>query len=450
MNVYMPCDIRGPVADLSPDLYRLWGRALAEQLAPRAEVVAGGDVRLSTPDFLDALVAGLVEGGARVGRLGVVPTPMVYFAARHSGAAGCAIVTASHGPPDQNGLKWSLRGRPPTEAEVAELRTFAERAPAAERAEGEARALDVDEAYVDWLRESHGRETTLRIVVDPGSGCWSGRAAPWLRRVFPGSRVTAIHDEPDGRFPLRGPDSAKPENLVALGEAVRSEGADLGLAFDGDGDRAAFVDEAGVPLTAEEATCVMLATLGEEMAGRAFVHDVKFSDRVPEFARSLGAEPLAERSGHAFIRARMQREKARLGAEVSGHFFYAELDGGDDGLFTACRLVAHLARVGEPLSALRRLCPPVHMTPDLRLSTDGESREAALDRVRAAFREFPQSAVDGVRIDFPDGWALVRASVTEPKLTFRFEGRDAESLARILRSFATRLPGLGQRLLDGK
>jgi phosphomannomutase/phosphoglucomutase len=210
----------------------------------------------------------------------------------------------------------------------------------------------------------------------------------------------------------------------------------------------AFVDNEGAALTAEQATFVLLWSFDDALKGQTFVHDVKFSDRVAHAAREMGAAPVAERSGHAFIRTRMLETGALFGAEISGHFFYRGLQGGDDGLFTACRMMADLARRTETLAELRGHCPQVHMTPDLRLSAGKRSREEIIDRIRAVFGEYPQSSVDGVRIDFPDGWALVRGSVTERRLTFRFEGNSGECLDRIVRDFAGRLPDLGEELIE--
>jgi phosphomannomutase/phosphoglucomutase len=175
---------------------------------------------------------------------------------------------------------------------------------------------------------------------------------------------------------------------------------------------------------------------------------VKFSDHIPAAAKKLGAEPVAERSGHAFIRTRMIETRALFGAEVSGHYFFGELEGGDDGLFCACRMIAHLAHSGQTLSELRRECPAVTMTPDLRLPVDPGKGQEVIEQVRAAWSEYPQSTVDGVRIDFPDGWVLLRCSVTEPSLTCRFEAADFDTLDRLVHRFSEKLPGLGEDLWD--
>jgi phosphomannomutase/phosphoglucomutase len=277
-------------------------------------------------------------------------------------------------------------------------------------------------------------------------GCWATRARRYLHAIFPESLLSAIHDWRDPEFEGRSPDCAHAGHLHDLCETVYRERADLGIAFDGDGDRVALVDDAGMALTAEETTWVLLQTFGAQLEGSHFVYDVKFSDRIREAACALGAEPLAERSGHTFIRTRMYRTGALFGAEVSGHFFFRELEGGDDGMLAACRIIAHLAQTGQSLAELRRASPSVYITPDLRLSLDADASEQVIQRVREAWAEHPQSTVDGLRVDLPGGWALVRRSVTEPALTFRFESADWHGLEHLVGSFCGLLPEVGPKL----
>jgi phosphomannomutase len=199
-------------------------------------------------------------------------------------------------------------------------------------------------------------------------------------------------------------------------------------------------------LNAEETTWVLLHSFGEELRGQRFVYDVKSSDRIPEAAAALGAEPLAERSGHAFIRSRMRRSDARFGAEVSGHYFFREVGGGDDGLLAACRVIAHLARSGQTLAQLRHGCPPIFITPELQLDLDEQSQQRVLQQVRQAWAEHPQSTIDGLRVDVPGGWALVRCSVTRPALGFRFESADWHGLEHLVGRFCELLPEVGPQL----
>ncbi len=455
MSVYKPCDIRGDAAtELSPALYEAWGRALGGQLPPAAKFVVGGDIRESTPPFLAALIDGLCHEGLNVVDLGLLPTPMVYYAKRRLHADGCAIVTASHNPATINGLKWMLDDRPPTPDDVAAL----ERAVDAKKGRGEGdghrrarsepRTLDISFDYVACLQETFVDSLTAQqhVVVDPMFGCWAGKARRYLHAIFPQCLFSTVHDAVDDRFDGRTPDCSRQEELDDLCDAVYRERAHLGVAFDGDGDRVALVDSEGVALRPEEAAWALLQCLGKELKDERFVHDVKFSDRIPEVARQFGAEPLVERSGHAFIRTRVRDAAAVFGAEASGHYFYRALEGCDDGLYTACLVIAHLARSGQTLAELRRACPPIYMTPDLRLAVEPDVQPKIIQQIRSAWEGFPQRTIDGVRIDTPGGWALVRSSVTEPALTFRFEGLDWHALDDLVERFCDAMPEYGDEL----
>lgn len=447
MSIYKACDIRGNAAiELSPALYRRWGNILARQLKPGQTIVAGGDVRCSTPPFLAALVEGLSEGGASVIDLGLLPTPMVYFAKRHLRADACAIVTASHNPATINGLKWMLGARPPAPEEVAALASGSNLADPRDR--GSVRTGDVAAEYLAWLtgRFREASSARLRVTLDGMHGCWAGRAIGYLRAVFPHCVFSAIRDTADPQFGGLAPDPSQPRHLAALGHAVRETQASLGIAFDGDGDRAGFVDSDGVPLTAEEATWTLLHSFGPELSGSGFVYDLKFSDRVAEAAQQWDAKPLVERSGHAFIRNRMGETGSLFGAEISGHYFYGDLQGGDDALYTACRMIAFLSTSSRSLDEWRAACPPVYMSPDLRVSLPPSEQAVVVNRIRETWSQYPQRTIDGVRIDTPEGWILVRSSVTEPALTFRFEGRDAATLESLVQRFCQSLPGLGEEL----
>jgi len=337
---------------------------------------------------------------------------------------------------------------PPSEEDVQRLREETESAQSrGELSGGGKEVLDIAPEYRAWLQDTWGSSSVKGgVVLDPGNGCWAGRVKPFLEEAFPGVEFTAIHDTADGLFPERGPDSARPQHLKALARTVQQQRADMGIAFDGDGDRVAFVDEEGCPLTAEEAAWILVQSFGEAWQDRLLVYDIKCSDRIAEAVRGLGGRPMLQRSGHAFIRTSMIQEQALFGTEVSGHFFYGELQGGDDGLFTACRMLRCAGESGKSLAGLRRACPPIFTTPDLRLGVEPEDQDGIIEQLKGAFKRYPQGFVDGVRIEFPHGWALVRKSVTASQLTFRFEGDSAEGLERIVREFCDGMPELGTEL----
>jgi phosphomannomutase / phosphoglucomutase len=485
-DLIMILPIEGMEPTAAAERFTSWGRALGRQLPPAAKFVVGGDVRESTPPFLAALIEGLCQAGLDVVDLGLLPTPMIYYAKRRLNAAGCAIVTASHNLATINGLKWMLGDRPPTPDDIAALerasvpllrRSSAERNPLPgnaceqevphggnkctsavgkgrgdgdghDRRRSQPRELDITFDYVACLQETFVESLTVQqhIVLDPMFGCWAGKARRYLQAIFPQCIFATIHDELDGRFEGRTPDCSRASELTDLCQAVYRERAHLGIAFDGDGDRVALVDSDGVALTAEEATWLLLQSLADELRGQRFVYDLKFSDRIPEAARQLGAEPRVERSGHAFLRTRMRDDAAVFGAEVSGHYFYKALEGCDDGLYTACVVIAYLVRSGKTLAELRRECPAVYITPDLRIAMPASDRETVLEQIRAAWAGFPQRNTDGIRIDTPCGWALVRSSVTEPALTFRFEGLDWHALDDLVKRFCDTVPEYGDEL----
>jgi len=451
LSIYKPCDIRGKVdGQLTPRLYRRWGTALGGQLRPRAKFVIGGDTRASTPAFMEALADGLCRAGMDVVELGQLPTPMVYYAHRRLRAQGCAVVTASHNPADTNGLKWMIGNRPPTSQDVAALREAAARRQPRRRrcGAGSRRELDISYDYVGWLQQKwvEWRNARVRIVLDAMHGTWALRARRYLQAVFPLAVILVIRDSPQPDFGGAVADCSRAELLEALAETVDHERADLGIAFDGDGDRLTLVDNDGVVLTAEEATWVLLQSFGRQLSGKAFVYDQTFSDVVPRAAVQLGGRPLVERGGHGFICARMLDADALFGAEVSGHFFYGELSGGDDALMSVCRVVAFLADSGRSLAWWRRRCPRAYVTPDLRVPVDPRDHQSVLEHVQATWMGHPQRVLDGVRIDFPDGWALVRGSLSEPALTFRFESRDWHSLNQLVWRFCDAMPRCGDAL----
>jgi phosphomannomutase / phosphoglucomutase len=451
VSIYKPCDIRGNAAtELTPEWYRAWGRALGCQVEPAAKFVVGGDIRASTPAFLAALIDGLCEAGLDTVNLGLLPTPMIHYAHRRLHAAGCAIVTASRHPAEINGLKWMIGENPPTPDDVQSLQRETESGSArvGQRRQTASRSLDISFDYVAALQETwvDAMGTQCHVVLDPMHGCCAARARRYLHAIFPQSLFSTIHDTPDASLADHAPDCSRPELLEELCDAVYRERAHLGVAFDGDGDCVALVDNDGVVLTADEAAYVLLQSCGEQLRGERFVYDAKFSDRVPEAAKELGAEPLVERSGYAFLRSRMRQADALFGAGLSGHYFFRCQGGESDGLFTACWLVAYLARSGRTLSELRQECPPIYITPELRLPVEPSQQPQLIEQICAAWAEFPQQRVDGVRIHTPAGWILARSSVTEPALTFRFESMDWHALSALVERFCHCLPVHGNSL----
>lgn len=449
MSIYKPCDIRGNAStELTPELYRRWGKEIARKAGAGSKVVVGGDVRGSTPAFLAGLVSGLTDGRADVVNLGILPTPMVYYAGRRLQAAGSAIVTASHSPAAINGLKWMLGERSPTEDEVASFEAAAGKAVRRSKNATEPRDLDISFDYVAWLQElwADVPPVSRPIVIDPMHGCWSCRARRYLQAIFPHSFFSSIHDAPNGQFDGQDPDCSKAERLHDLSEEVDRQRAFLGIAFDGDGDRVAFVDDEGNMLTPDETAWVLLQSYADHWPGETFVCDRRYSDKVAATARQFGAEVAVERPGHTFIRNRMIAARAVFGAEISGHYFFRELGGGDDGLFAACRMIAFLAHSDAALSDLRRACPRFYVTPEIRVAGRAKEKKAAEKALRQTWPDAVQVHPGSVRVDFPKGWGLMRPSVTEAAITFRFEAEDWLALSDIVWRYCDALGELGNEL----
>jgi phosphomannomutase / phosphoglucomutase len=426
-SAFKPCDVRGTYPDVVDErLFYAIGRAIARLWPDTCPYVAGGDARLSTPGLLAALVAGLGGEGAAV--LQPFPTPGLYYVGAATGAALTLIVTASHNPAHYNGLKLLLRGEAPGEAD---LRRLAE-ATAAAVVAGVPEPLpavtggDVGAwvaAYTRHLLALAPPQRRLRVVADPGNGCLCGIAAEALRLA--GHEVVEINGSLDGRFAGRGPDPTAPGALDALCTAVRSAGADLGLAFDGDGDRLACVDGSGAPVAAD-AIAILLARQAFRLHGGSVVLDVRASRRLAAWLRLQGASVAWSRPGHAFLRSELRRRQAAFGGEISGHYFFAEL-GGDDALFAALRLAALVGSDG-PLADLVAALPRARSLREVRLPYGGPVAPV-LAAIEAHCR--PASVErfgDGLSLDLGGAWVVARPSLTEPLLALRCE---ADSLARL-------------------
>lgn len=448
MSVFKSCDIRGVYNnELTPDFAFNFGRAVGTELSG-GRVVVGGDARPSTPRLKGALVEGLLETGCMVLDVGLVPTPVLYFARDYLDVGAAVMVTASHNPPGYNGFKLQLGPWPITPNALQSLRERMERGQY-RRGQGYWDRADVIEAYQAHIEQFFEPDGDLRVVVDAGNGCLSRVAPSTLRRK--GYAVSERFCQIDGRFPNRDPNPAIPAHLDGLRQQVLTEQAGIGLAYDGDGDRVVFVDDRGRVLPGDRALVLFIhhrlpqaRTPGE----RTVVYDIKCSSVVAEAIRQEQGLPRMERSGHAFIKTTLLREQAGLAGEISGHYFFGEL-GRDDALFASLLMLHILSRAGRPLSALVDEIPRYPITPDLRLPCPPETQAAILEEVQQAFAGYRIETIDGVRVAFDEGWALVRSSVTEPLITLRVEGRTEAALRQIQAELARRVPALARLLPPG-
>lgn len=431
-QVFRAYDIRGVVdVDLNEAVYSTLGRAVGTTFLRRGggRVVVGRDARLSSPRFQQAFVAGLLSTGCDVIDIGEVPTPVMYFAVGQLRADGGAVISASHNPPEYNGLK--LRrfeprygGEPLSTAEIVELQHVANGGDFVQ-GRGTLSSADVSQAYIESLASQVKLDRPAKIVLDAGNGV----GGPIGIRAFEaiGCEVVPLFCEPDGRFPNHHPDPLKPENLRDLQRAVREHGASMGIGLDGDADRLGIVDGKGEMVFADRYLIALATYLLAQRKGPV-VFDVKCSAVLPQAIAALGGTPVMWKTGYPSLSAKMRETDAVLGGELSGHtivptpghYF-------DDGAFAGCFLLAALAAMGQ---TLREAVAPYPVLPSIdegRIPFPEAHKFAVIEQIHHAFSSrYPVVAIDGVRVDFGDGWGLVRASNTEPAITTRFEAQTIE------------------------
>jgi phosphomannomutase len=424
-------DIRGRVGrEIDERGARALGLSYAAVARGRGarRVAVGYDGRLSSPALEAALVDGLVVGGLVVERTGLGPTPLLYHAVHSRGLDGGIQVTGSHNPADENGFKLLLGTEPVHGGALAALVA----APAAPVAGGASERIDLLAGYVDRLLLAAGALPTLRVAWDCGNGA-TGAVVPALTARLPGSHHL-LNAEVDGRFPAHHPDPSVPNNLAQLRAAVVAGACDLGMAFDGDGDRIGVVDGTGAILWPDQLLLLLARDQLRRTPGAAIVADVKSSRVLFDGIAAAGGQALMGPSGYVLVRERMLAERAPLAGEMSGHIFYADgWTGTDDALHVALRLLAALGRSGESLAAFRASLPPTVATPELRLACPDARKAAVLAKVAARLAEAGAvvDRTDGLRVTTGDGWWLLRASGTEPKLTARCEAADEAGLERL-------------------
>ena len=408
-----------------------------------SSIVTSRDGRLSSPMLESALVDGLVAGGMDVHRLPLGPTPTVSFAIHRLGLDGGIMVTGSHNPPDQNGFKLMLGGDPIYGAALSGLwEVDPQEVPG-----GRARDVDVGEAYLDALAaEAHGLNLGA-IAWDSGNGATGEMVERLTARL--GGTHHRLHTTVDGTFPSHHPDPSVPENLRDLQLAVRREGCALGFAFDGDGDRVGVVDETGAIVWADQLMLLLARDMLAERPGSAVVADVKSSNSLFDGVAAAGGRPVMGPSGYVLVRERMIAEGSPMSGEMSGHIFFGDRwHHADDGLYVAMRTLRAVARSGGSLAAFRAGLPPSFATPELRLACPDADKAAVLGRVGARL-DAEGAAVDrtdGLRVSTAEGWWLLRASGTEPKLTARVEAGSAEARDRLQAELMARLKDAGLAL----
>ncbi|WP_421851671.1 phosphoglucomutase/phosphomannomutase PgmG [Novosphingobium sp.] len=453
-SVLREYDIRGTVGKtLGPgDAYAL-GRSFATRVLRdgRRTVAVGYDGRLSSPALEEALVAGLCASGVDVCRIGLGPTPMLYYAAASMPEVQDGIhITGSHNPPDQNGFKMVFHGGPFFGPDVLDLGRLAARGDWAQGS-GTAESVNIMDAYVERLLaglEGIAPDALERLAIGWDAG--NGAAGPVIERICARilGRHVLLHTHVDGTFPSHHPDPSVDANLADLREAVALRRLDFGLAFDGDGDRLGVVDANGRTLAGDELVMLFAEDVLKRQAGATVIADIKASGALFERVRRLGGTPLMWKAGHSHIKSKMKETGALLGGEVTGHVFLADdYYGFDDALYAAVRLIAATIRLGQTVTELHDAMPVMVNTPELRFAVDEARKFAVIDEVRArlAADGADMVAIDGVRVTTPHGWWLLRASNTEAMLTARAESASEEGLTHLLAALDTQLAASGIR-----
>ena len=429
-------DIRGIVGQTlkiedAQAVGRAFGTVVVRQGGSR--VCVGYDGRLSSPDLAAGVVEGLISTGLQVQRIGLGPTPMLYFAVKHTGADAGLMITGSHNPPDYNGFKMMLAKGGVYGDAIQNLGRIAARGDFAEGA-GRAEDIDVSEAYVERLLKDYGGTRDLKIAWDAGNGA-AGDILKRLAARLPGKHIL-LYADIDGRFPNHHPDPTVPKNMVDLQKAVTDNGCDIGIGFDGDGDRIGAVDDTGRLLFGDQLVAIYAGEVLRERPGSTIIADVKASQTLFDEIARLGGKPLMWKTGHSLLKAKMAETGAPLAGEMSGHIFFADkYYGYDDALYCAIRLAGIVASGTEPLSALRDRLPPVFNTPEVRFQVDESRKFAVVDEVKARLKSGGNGAkvndIDGVRVSTEDGWWLLRASNTQDVLVARAEAFSEDGLNRL-------------------
>ncbi len=433
-EIFREYDIRGTVGeDLTDEVVANIGRSVAAYMKEHGKRAAtiGRDCRLSSERFRGLLVDAMVKDGLDVTDLGTIPTPLFYYSLFKLEADGGIMVTGSHNPPEFNGFKVAF-GRttlygPEIQhlADIIEQRRFAQ----GKGSYGEYRRIVED--YYTFLRENLKLDKSLKVVVDAGNGTAGVIASPIMEEM--GQKVVPLFCDMDGHFPNHFPDPTVEENLATLKATVLDRGADVGIGYDGDGDRIGVVDEKGNIIRGDYLMIIFAREMLAEHRGATFVSEVKCSKNLYEDIEKRGGKAIMWKAGHSLIKKKMREVDAVLGGEMSGHIFFADrFFGYDDAVYASLRLLEIMGKRSIPLSQFLLDLPQTYSTPEIRVDCPEKMKFGVVQSLTDYYRQrFPVIAIDGVRVVLPDGWGLVRASNTQPILVLRFEADTASGLERI-------------------
>jgi len=429
-NVFREYDVRGTVnQDLNEEFIFDLGRAIGTY-AKRHDVKTmsiGRDCRLSSDEYHSFLIKGLNSSGITTIDIGLCATPMLYFSIRHLKLEGGVMITGSHNPPEFNGFKICIGNDTIYGEQIQELRKIIENGKYSTGPAG-TQNKDISKAYEDYLFANVAINKKLKIIVDAGNGVGGLFSLPLFRRL--GVDVTAIYCDPDGRFPHHFPDPTVEENLNELIQSVQANKADLGIAFDGDADRIGVISDTGEIIWGDKLLLLFSRYILKEKPLSTIIGEVKCSQVLYDDIKKHFGRPIMWKAGHSLIKAKMKEEKAVLGGEMSGHIFFADrYFGYDDAIYAALRLLEILSQTGEKISSLLSDVPKTYATPEIRMDCPDNKKMTVVNNIKKHYLNTPGLIdIDGVRIPFDDGWALVRSSNTQPVIVLRFE---ASSISRL-------------------
>jgi phosphomannomutase / phosphoglucomutase len=446
-QVFREYDIRGVVErDFDDNFVADLGRAWATMLnrAGKKTVTLGRDCRLSSDRLHDLLLAGATEGGIDVVDIGVVPTPLQYFSVVHWKMDGGAMITGSHNPAEYNGFKLGVGASTLFGDEIQELRRIIEKRDFVRSGSpGKVTQRPVISDYYDYVRHNVKIAPGLVVAVDGGNGCGGAVAVPLMREM--GVKTIDLYIEMDGRFPNHHPDPTVEENMRDLQAAVRKNRAQIGIAYDGDADRVGAVDENGQIVWGDELMVAFSRAILKERPGVEIIGDVKCSKRMYDDIARHGGKPVMWKTGHSLIKSKLKEDNAALAGEMSGHMFFADrYYGFDDAIYASFRLIEIVSREKRGLAAILSDLPKTFATPEIRLDCPDDRKFEVVRRAAEYFRSrYDVIDIDGARVNFPDGWGLVRASNTQPALVLRFEATSEKRLGEIRALFENKLKELG-------
>lgn len=438
-SIFKAYDIRGIVdQDLTPETVKLIGLAIGTESIAKGErgIVVGRDGRLSGPMLMDGLKSGLKASGCHVVDIGMVPTPLVYYGTYTKAATSGVMITGSHNPPEYNGFKIMIAGETLSGERIQQLYQRIKTNDFSS-GHGTSTQVDIEQDYIDRIKSDIKLDKPLNVVIDAGNGV-AGNIAPKLYEQL-GANVTKLFCMVDGNFPNHHPDPSKPKNLINIIQEVKDTGADMGFAFDGDGDRLGLIDNKGNVIWADRQMILYSRDILKRNPGGKIVFDVKCSSLLPKDINENGGEPIMSRTGHSFIKAKLKETGALLGGEMSGHIFFKERwYGFDDALYTGARLLEILSKTNKTCAEVFAQLPDSINTPEINIHFDKQGQQfEAMEKLsdNVNFKGAEITTIDGVRVDYPNGWGLVRPSNTTPCLVLRFEAETQKTLEEIQAKF---------------